>query len=143
LNTESTVAIRVCRLFDEPVERVFDAWLDPKIARKFLFATPEGKMIHVEIDPREGGDFLFIDRRDGVNIHHIGTYVEIDRPHRLEFDFTVPYYSTETTRVTVSLVRLERSCELILLHEDVDSELAAQTEEGWNRILDALEAQLS
>jgi len=143
VTTETTVTVRVCRIFDQPVERVFDAWLDPKIARKFLFATSEGKMIHVEIDPREGGEFLFVDRRDGVDIRHLGAYVEIDRPHRLEFDFTVPYYSTETTRVAISLVRLERGCELILTHEDVSSELADQTEEGWKMILDALDAQLS
>lgn len=100
-------------------------------------------MIHVEMDPREGGEFDFVDRRDGVDIHHIGAYATIDRPHLLEFDFTVPYYSTETTRVAISVVRLERGCELILTHEDVDSELAVQTEKGWNMILDALEAQLS
>jgi len=143
LSTETTVTVRVCKVFDQPVERVFDAWLDTRIARKFLFATPAGKMIHAEIDAREGGDFLLIDRRDGVDIHHVGTFVEIDRPHRLEFDFTVPYYSTETTRVGLSLVRLERGCELILTQEDVSSELGPQTEEGWKMILDALETQLS
>lgn len=143
MSTETTVTVRVCKVFDQPVERVFDAWLDTRIARKFLFATPAGKMIHAEIDAREGGDFLLIDRRDGVDIHHVGTFVEIDRPHRLEFDFTVPYYSTETTRVGLSLVRLERGCELILTQEDVSSELGPQTEEGWKMILDALETQLS
>ena len=140
---ESPVTVRVCRLFDQPVERVFDAWLDTRIARKFLFATPTGKMVHAEIDPREGGDFLMIDRRDGVDVRHIGTFVEIDRPHRLEFDFNVPYYSTETARVSIGLVRLERGCELILSHEDVLPEMASQTEEGWKMILDALDEQLS
>jgi uncharacterized protein YndB with AHSA1/START domain len=143
VRVESPVTVRVCRFFDQPVERVFDAWLDPRIARKFLFATPDGKMVHVEIDPRQGGDFLMIDRRDGVDVRHIGTFVEIDRPHRLEFDFSVPYYSTETTRVSIGLVRLERGCELILSHEDVVPELASKTEEGWKMILDALEEQLS
>jgi len=143
VNVESAVTVRVCRLFDQSAERVFDAWLDARIARKFLFATPTGKMVHAEIDPRPGGDFLMVDRRDGVDVRHIGTFVEIDRPHRLEFDFSVPYYSTETTRVSIGLVRLERGCELILSHEDVLPELASQTEEGWKMILDKLEEQLS
>jgi len=143
LSTDTTVTVRVCKVFDQPAERVFDAWLDTKIARKFLFATPAGKMIHAEIDAREGGDFLLVNRRDGVDVHHVGTFVEIDRPHRLEFDFTVPYYSTEITRVALSLVRLERGCELILTQEEVSAELGPQTEEGWKTLLDTLETLLS
>ena len=65
--------------FDFPMERVFDASIDPAQAARFLFATPTGKMVHVEIDARVGGSFNFT-RRDGEDVEHVGTYVEMDRP---------------------------------------------------------------
>ena len=132
-------SVRVTRRFNASPERVFDAWLDPSKASKFLFATSDGKMMRAEIDARVGGKFNFTDRRPGEgDVEHVGEYVEIDRPRRLVFTFAVPKYSPVFTRVTIEIKPLDKGCDLTLTHEGVLSEWADKTREGWSGILDGL-----
>jgi uncharacterized protein YndB with AHSA1/START domain len=135
--TEKPASLHVVRRFEAGADRVFDAWLDPDTASKWLFATESGQMIRVEIDPRVGGSFNFT-RRDGDDVEHVGEYLEIDRPRRLVFTFSVPKYSKQLTRVTVDIKSLESGCELTLTHEDVLPEWASRTEAGWGMILNSL-----
>src|ERR1043165_4995781 len=96
-------SISVTRHYDAPAEAVFDAWLDPARARKFLFATPNGEMVRVEIDGRAGGASVIPEHRDDEDIEHAGEYLEADRPRRIAFVFAVPKFSTERTRVTIDV----------------------------------------
>jgi len=137
------VTVRVSRRFEAPAERVFDAWLDRATAGKWLFATPAGEMVAVEIDPRVGGAFTFIDRRDGEDIAHTGHYVELVRPRRLAFDFRVPKFSNEATRISIDIASAAAGCDLSLVHEGVFPEYASRTEQGWKEILDGLERSLA
>ena len=134
---EKLASVEVVRRFDADAERVFDAWLDPNTAGQWLFATESCQMIRVEIDPRVGGSFNFT-RRDGDDVEHVGEYLEIDRPLRLVFSFSVPKYSKEITRVTIDIVSLEGGCQLTLTHEDVLPEWASASEAGWTMILNSL-----
>jgi uncharacterized protein YndB with AHSA1/START domain len=143
MNPETNVTVRVKRRFNATPERVFDAWLDPQKARKFLFATPTGEIVRAEIDPRPGGSYIFVDRRNGEDVEHSGEYLEIDRPRRLVFTFSAPKYSAVVTRVAIDIVPLDKGCELTLTHTNVLPDWASQTESGWGGILDGLDAALS
>jgi uncharacterized protein YndB with AHSA1/START domain len=134
------VLVRVTRRYGASAERVFDAFLDPDRAGRFLFATPAGQMVRAEIDARVGGRYNFTDRRDGEDVEHVGEYLEIDRPRRLVFSFSVDGFATDADRVTVDIVPLEAGCELTLTHEMKPewSEYAGRTSEGWAMILDGL-----
>lgn len=134
--------LRITRRFDFPMERVFDAWLDPEKARRFLFATPTGKMVRVDIDARVGGSFVIV-RRDEDDVEHVGSYLEIDRPRRLVFTFGVPKYAKEITRVTIELTPQGKGCELTLTHEGVLPEWLEPSRQGWGMILDTLAKRLS
>ena len=131
-------SIQVSRRFTASAERVFDAWLDPERARRFLFATPTGEMVRAEIDPRVGGRYTFVDRREGEDVEHSGEYVEIDRPRRLVFTLCVPKYSSASTVITIEITPLDTGCELTLTDESVPPEWVDSSREGWTSILKGL-----
>jgi uncharacterized protein YndB with AHSA1/START domain len=133
--------IRVTRHFDFPAERVFDAWLDPARARRFFFATKDGEMIRADMEARVGGTFAFVDRRDGQDFAHTGTYIEIVRPVRLVFDFAVN--DSPITRVTIEIEGDAHGCELTLIHESVPPEVFEQSKSGWGTFLANLQAALA
>ena len=142
------ITVQVKRRFNASCERVFDAWLDPRLAKQFLFATDTGTVVQCDIDARVGGKFTIVDRRprdDGSpgtqDTLHTGAYLEVDRPRRLVFTFAVPQYSEESTTVALDIVAQDDGCELTLTHDMGTSDVARQwrdrTEEGWGKILDA------
>lgn len=142
--SEPTQTVKLTRTIAAAAERVFDAWLDPKTAGKWLFATPAGKMVRVEIDARVGGRYVFVDRRDMGDIEHTGEYLEIDRPKRLVFTLVVPKFSTDSTRVSIDIVPLSvGTCQLTLTHEGVYQSYADQTQDGWGKLVAGLELSLN
>lgn len=137
------VDLTVTHSFAHPPERVFDAWLDPKVARRFLFATPTGEMIKAEVDARVGGRFTFVDRRpDMGDVEHVGEYLTIDRPRRLVFTFGVPAYNPDYTTVEVVITPTARGCDVRLTQRDTPDEWVEPSTKGWTMILGTLEAAL-
>jgi uncharacterized protein YndB with AHSA1/START domain len=129
------VAIRVWHRYTAPAERVFDAWLDPGIARKWLFATASRPMTHVRIDARVPGSFHFAERRNGERVVHSGEYVEIVPPRRLVFTLGGDGRQQAVTRVTVEIAPRRSGCELALTHEDVPADRAEHAEGRWTGML--------
>lgn len=140
--TTTTMTLQVTRSFDVSPERVFDAWLDPEMARRFLFATPTGEMVRVQIDARVGGKFVIVRRTDSDDVEHVGEYLAIERPRHLVFTFAVPKFSAQFTQVTIDIAPSDQGCVLTLTHEGVPPEWAERTQEGWGMILGTLDRRL-
>ena len=132
------VILTVTRSFDAPAARVFDAWLDPADASRFLFATEGGEMLTCEIDARVGGRALIVERRPAGDARHRMQFEVIDRPTRLVFLFAAdPAEEGQWTRVSIGIAPEGERCTLTLTHE-MDPEWAAyeeQTRKGWTMIL--------
>jgi uncharacterized protein YndB with AHSA1/START domain len=127
-------AVRVGENFRSPPERVFDAWLDPDIAGRWLFATALRPMTSVTIDARAGGAFRFVDRNDGGYLEHTGVYLEIVRPWRLAFTLSTGDGPAAVTRVVAEIVASRArkgGCELRLTHERVPGGIAGRVEARW------------
>lgn len=143
MNSDGRIQLRVTHRFSPSAERVFDAWLDPASAGRWLFATPTGQMVRVEIDARAGGRFVIVERRGEIEAYHSGEYLEINRPRRLVFSFAVDEQLSDAARVQVDITPLASGCELTLTHE-MDrkfADYADRTRQGWTNILQALDEQ--
>jgi uncharacterized protein YndB with AHSA1/START domain len=141
MSTTATATVQVSRQLPAPPERVYDAWLDPGQAGRWLFRTPQGTLARCEIDARVGGHFRIDERRGDDIAEHHGEYVELDRPRRLAFDFWTSF-SDERTRVTVAIDPDGEGSLLTLTHEGVWDGWQDKTRQGWTMILDGLEKAL-
>lgn len=140
--TADAVAVEISRRFQVPPETLFNAWLDPDSVRHWLFATADGVMERVEIDPRAGGGFTIVERRGAGLAEHFGEYVALDRPRLLAFDFWTSF-SAERTRVTVAIAADGDGSLITLRHEGVWADYEDRTRQGWTMILDGLARTLA
>ncbi len=66
--------VRVTRRFTASAERVFDAWLDTALLGMWMFGPPlrDEEVLRLTLEPRVGGSFSFLVRRQGQEIDHVG-----------------------------------------------------------------------
>jgi uncharacterized protein YndB with AHSA1/START domain len=140
--TDTLQTLRITRRFDASPERVFDAWIDPGRADRWLFTSPTSERHNTELDVRVGGKWSITDRRDGIDYAALGEYVEIDRPRRLVFSFGMPQFSPLSCNVTVEIVPDGDGCLMTLTQDGVPPASLKPTEEGWAIMFDALAAVL-
>jgi len=136
------VVVRAERRFRARAARVFAAWLDPDVARQWLFATATRPLASVEIDARVGGSFRLVDRGVGSVAEYRGTYVDIARPRRLSFTLVLDRHPNVVMRVGVEITPQRNGCELMLTHENVPLHDAVDIEGRWTGVLYGLDATL-
>jgi uncharacterized protein YndB with AHSA1/START domain len=133
------IEIAIARHIEAPPEQVFDAWLDQGSVGRWLFATPGGVLKRVVVEPHVGGGFVISEERDGQVAEHVGTYLEIDRPRRLAFEFAADP-NEKPVRVTVVFVP-EAGATNVTLRQEVPAkwvEFADRGRAGWTTILAGL-----
>lgn len=135
------IEIVVSRDFAASPEAVFDSWLAPEKARRFLFATAHGEVTRCDIDPRVGGGFTIVDRRGDTDAVHRGRYELIDRPRRLVFLFSPDAEGDDDwSRVSIDILPRDSGCTLTLRHEMDErwADYEPQTRQGWTAIVEGL-----
>ena len=103
MTTPASGIVIVMQQFNASPDRLFDAWLDPVLAGRWLFTTSSNESCVALIHATPGGASTITDRRDGVDYTAPGQYLGIDPPRRLLFSFGMPQLSPVLTRVVVEI----------------------------------------
>ena len=125
MNNYSIITLTMTRNFDVASERVFDAWLNPEMMRKWFF-TLEGTNKVAQNNPQVGGDWEIIDQRDGKEYRAIGEYLEIDPSQKLVFTFKMLQFSESQDKITVELKEIQEGCEMTF-----SQNITVPHEENW------------
>lgn len=135
----SDLTVNVTKIIHAPIEKVFDAWLNPEMLSQFILPMPGMPQPHTETDAREGGKFTIIMQVGDDKIPHTGKYLIISRPNKLVFTWESPF-STEGSTVTLEFNELENDqTNINLTHvKFIDEESRTNHESGWGNILESL-----
>lgn len=134
-------------------EQLFSAWLEPPQIRQWMASALKtyglpGELRRIETDARVGGKFCFSDMRNGAEAVHVGSYLELERPRRIVFTWMVGATAEEAeketnpSKVTLKIEPAADGCIATMVHE-MDAkwaEYVSRTEDGWRRMLRAIEA---
>jgi uncharacterized protein YndB with AHSA1/START domain len=139
--SERTAVVR--RTMPAPIQRVFDAWLDP-ISFSTWMVPPGIRVSHAQTDARVGGAYELMMHGEGNALIHSGVYREIDRPKRLVFTWISAGTHFRESVVAVELEANGASTEVSVSHTLLpDAASEASHTEGWTAVLGKLEALMA
>ena len=138
------LTLSVNKTINAPIEKVFNAWLDPKMLAQFILPMPGMPQPKVENQPEQGGRFSIVMRVGDNDIPHTGEYLEVIRSSKLVFSWISPF-SIEGSTVTINFSQAgDDKTYVELTHvRFIDEEARSDHEGGWTNILDALNVTLS
>jgi len=133
------LTVNVSKLIEAPIERVFDAWLNPETLSKFILPMPGMPRPQVETDAKAGGNFSIIMQVGENKIPHTGSYLEISRPHKLVFTWQSPFSSSGSTVTLIFTAESDSRTNVELSHvKFIDEQHRDNHEGGWTNILQCL-----
>lgn len=140
----ATHELTVSRIIPAPPERVCAAWLDPAALARFIKPMDDMPDCEVELDPREGGEFVFVMRAGEKKMPHRGIYTTIRSPEELVFTWRSEH-AGEGSVVTITFApHGDGATELTLHHAGLDDAAIRDSHEGgWTRIVERLAEHLA
>ena len=148
---EASVAVRVERTLGAPPDRVFRAFLEPELLRRWI-APDDLTVDRVTVDARVGGRLEVWHSRNGISTGKFeGYFLKIDPPRELVYRWA--FIGTEPEKGeyfdTLVTVRLrpepEGQTHISVVHEKLEElqrgapHIHVRLLPGWNNCLDKLE----
>lgn len=142
---DTAQTLRMTRTFPASPERVFNAWIDPAMIRRWM--SGDGYVVtEVEVDARVGGPYrIVVEGPDGAHIT-TGEFRALDTGKRLEMTWCYEGPHTEfadaETILTVHFKPIaENATEIILIHSKLATDsIKKGYEEGWASCMSGMHA---
>jgi uncharacterized protein YndB with AHSA1/START domain len=99
--TDAPVA-RVRRIMPAPPEVVFDEWLEPESLMDWMCPRPV-RCVAIIVEARVSGQLHFDLDDSGTPTTMTGRFLEIDRPHRLRFTWSISTWRDPTVESVVAI----------------------------------------
>ncbi|MDX2145083.1 MAG: SRPBCC domain-containing protein [Rhodospirillaceae bacterium] len=136
--TADTPTLTVEREIEATAEELFDAWLDPESLAVWM-RPGDIPRTDATVDARVGGTFKIVMHGSEKDYVHTGTYRRIDRPKKLVFTWVSEATYQRETLVTVVFQRTGKKTKVILTHEQLPDEAAANSHRGgWTSAIEKL-----
>jgi uncharacterized protein YndB with AHSA1/START domain len=140
--------LRVERVFDAPIETVFDAWLSVDALKQWWPAGADWDTPVAELDARVGGHLRLVMRTpDGEEYGGRGAYVEIDRPRRLVFTWAWDTANEDEQEQLVEIDFIERgdgTTQVLLTNRGLPDRAARDSHrDGWLASFENLDVVLA
>jgi len=137
-------SVQIRRRVRATAEQIFDLWIRPELMVRWMSPYPGAVDCQASCDPRPGGTFSLVMSSKESNREVSGTYVQVDRPHKLVFTWIGPLTNNVNTLVTVEFHPRGDETDLVLTHERLPTAAIHEGHtRGWGIILDHLADAIS
>jgi uncharacterized protein YndB with AHSA1/START domain len=138
--------LRIERAFEAPIERVFDAWTNPDVLRRWLHCGPDWETPIAGVDLQVGGRIriLMRDPADGATYGATGEYRLIERPNRLVFTWTFDDHADNRQLIELQFSERDGVTTVVMINSGVATDTQeADQRSGWRLCFDNLEPALA
>lgn len=139
----SNLSLVITKTISAPVEKVFNAWVDPKVMCQWM-GPGDVQCKNVDIDLSVGGSYsIHMVSNEGDHVA-VGIYKEIVPNKKLTYTWAWKNNDAPDTLVTIEFKEIGATTELSLTHEQFASADARDHhEQGWIGCFAKLETYLS
>ena len=139
--------LRIERRIEVPPETAFDMLTNPDQMRAWW-----GDDAEFDIELRVGGQWTITRWEGGEEYLATGNYLEVERPSRLQYTFSMPQFSPNSDTITIRIEEDNGGCLLTFEHsgQDIATELrdlppgdTSPSEAGWQLGFDLMVAAWS
>jgi uncharacterized protein YndB with AHSA1/START domain len=138
--------LRIERTFRAPIEKVFDAWTNADVLRRWLHVGPDWETPVAEAELLVGGRIRIVmrDPVDGAQYGARGEYRLIERPHRLVFTWTFDHHPDDEQLIELEFSEHEGVTSVVMINSGIGSERQwSEQQSGWHGCYDNLERALA
>jgi uncharacterized protein YndB with AHSA1/START domain len=137
--------LRMKRTYQAPAGRVFDAFTNPEVMRRWWHAAGDWETSEAAVDLRVGGDVRVVMRDPDKDVEHGGggRYTVVEPPHRLAFTWLWDDVPHETL-IEIEFEESDGATTVSFTHSSLlDEEMVRSHEGGWSACFDNLERTLA